>query len=276
MRWRRRHGSQFAASTPALLSLAAAGLSLRSDAGGRILDAVDVEFTSDELVVIAGLNGAGKSMLVRCLLGLTKPSEGRVLLDGKDIASGRRRLRQRVGLVFQESHLQIIGQTVAEDVEITPRALGLGEEEVRRLADRAMAVVGLESKADCDPHRLSGGERRRLCLAAALAHNPDIVFLDEPFVSLDKPSASAFYHAITQARAAGHGVVVVTHDIERFLPVADRFVLLDRGRVAAADAPLSVLPIAEELGLIEATRRAPATGDSAAAPSASAVPRSHA
>ncbi len=239
-----------------MLSLSAVGVSLRTVDGTGILDSVDIEFHSNELVVLAGQNGAGKSMLVRCLLGLTKPSAGRVLLDGREISCSRRELRRRVGLVFQESHLQIIGQTVLEDVELTPRAMGFTNQKVESLTARALMVAGLENKRELDPHVLSGGERRRLCLAAVLAHNPELVFLDEPLVSLDRPSAATFVKAMLHARSEGRGVVVVTHDVERFLHAADRLVLLDHGRLIAAGGPQEILQQAEQLDLVS-TKRSP-------------------
>lgn len=215
------------------LRLEARDLSLRSSSGRVLLDSVTVGFASGEFCCLAGLNGAGKSLLLKCMVGLLRPTAGAVFLDGTEISRVRDRLRTEVGMVMQESHLQILGQTVEEDVAFTPRALGLDPADCAARVEDALAITGLGSRRTEDPQLLSGGERRRLCLAGILAHRPRLVLLDEPFTGLDAPSAETVLLALRRAHEEGVGVVVAGHDLHRLASVAGRLVRLDAGKLVA-------------------------------------------
>lgn len=216
----------------------AAGVTVRAPDGAALLDGINLSLTAGELCVIAGRNGAGKTLLARCLAGIIKPDKGRVIAEGS-----------RPALVFQDTRSQILGQTVAEDVSLGPRSAGLPAHAIdRRVAD-ALARTGLEELSRRDPLTLSGGEQRRLSVAALLALDPGILILDEPFASLDYEGVREVLSVVLELRARDVGVTVITHDLEKVLAHADRLVLLNGGRLRADDTPAAVIPGARSCGL---------------------------
>ena len=202
------------------------------------LDRVTLEVARGECVALIGESGSGKSTLLRCFNRLTDPDAGRVLVDGEDAAGlDPIALRRRVGYVPQEGGL-LPHWTVRRNVALVPWLRGAEGPLVR--ADRALALVGLEPAeyGDRRPRELSGGQRQRVAVARALAAEPDVVLLDEPFGALD---------AITRAdlQEAFHGLrndlrftaVLVTHDLDEAFLLADRVAVLRRGVVEQVAPP---------------------------------------
>ena len=151
------------------------------------LDRISLGIEKGTLVVITGPNGSGKTTLLKHLNGLLRPQSGTVRIDGVTVARDLRRARRLVGMMFQDAASQIIGDTVGEDVAFGPENLRLDREDVDRRVEQALSRVGLANFAGRRPHLLSGGEKRRLAIAAILAMQPSIVVFDEPFTSLDYP-----------------------------------------------------------------------------------------
>ncbi|MEM3510071.1 MAG: ABC transporter ATP-binding protein, partial [Nitrososphaerales archaeon] len=150
-------------------------------AGVKALDDITVKFGQGELVAIVGANGAGKTTLVKHMNGLLKPTKGTVKVFGYDttqqtVAS----LSRRVGVVFQNSDHQLFSDTVEHEVEFGLRNFGFSHEVVKQRVDWALRFFGLNEYATTSPMMLSGGEKKRLCLAAVLAWDPDVLVLDEP------------------------------------------------------------------------------------------------
>lgn len=218
-------------------SVTAEGITLCAE-GRELLSDVSLSLRSGELVVLAGRNGAGKSVLARCLAGLLVPETGRVAVTGPPAR-----------LVFQDTRSQVLGQTVFEDVALGPRSARLPHEEVIRRAEAALDRTGLTEVRSRDPLTLSGGEQRRLSVAALLALAPDILIMDEPFSSLDFEGVRDVLELILELRTAGHGVLVITHDLEKLGAHADRLVLLDGGRLVADGPPAAVLSAAGDCGI---------------------------
>ena len=210
---------------------------------------VNLEIEEGEFLVIAGANGSGKTTLLRHLNGLLLPSEGRVEVDGHSVQGNLARSRQLVGMMFQDAASQIIGDTVGEDVAFGPENLCLEREEVDRRVSRTLSTVGLTEFADQRPHLLSGGEKRRLAIAAILAMQPRIIVFDEPFTSLDYPGIRQVLEQIVTLQKTGHTIVVTTHDLEKVLAHADRLIIMHQGRVVRDGAPASVLMEAESFGV---------------------------
>jgi energy-coupling factor transport system ATP-binding protein len=179
-----------------------------------------------DVVLVVGATGSGKSTLLRLLAGLLEPAEGTVVVDGE-----RASARNGIGIVFQNPEMQFFAETVAADVAFGPRNLGLPEPEA--IAERALRSVGLDPAAfgERSPFTLSGGEARRAAIAGVLAMEPRYVLLDEPTAGLDRRGREAVLGALEAVRERS-GVLVVTHDPEQFLTVADRIVVLDGGAVA--------------------------------------------
>jgi len=199
----------------------------------RALAGVDVAFGPREVVLVLGATGSGKSTLLRMAAGLLTPGSGSVTLDGRPVDGPLAVVEPGVGLVFQSPEMQLFAETVEADVAFGPRNQGLSDDDAHRRAARALAAVGLaaEGFGPRSPFSLSGGEARRAAIAGILAMDPGYLLLDEPTAGLD-PAGRRSVRDIVEASRETAGVVVVTHDAEEFLGMADRVVLLAGGHVA--------------------------------------------
>jgi len=206
-----------------VLPIAASGLVLER-AGRRIVDNIDLTVDGDGISVIMGPNGAGKSVLLRLLTGLLAPDAGSVSW------SGRRPDRARapaVGLVFQKPVL--LRRSAMANIRYGLRA-GSRAERNRRAAD-ALARAGLKHLANNAARLLSGGEQQRLALARALAHDPEVLLLDEPCANLDPAATAAIESVIRDAGARGTKIVLITHDVAQAKRLADDITFLHDGRI---------------------------------------------
>ncbi|HAW85382.1 MAG: hypothetical protein A2087_07000 [Spirochaetes bacterium GWD1_61_31] len=218
--------------------------------GGRCgLDGLDLRLDTAGFTLITGHNGSGKSLLLRHLLGLEQPDAGRVLVDGRPLAACLAGTRRRVALVFQEPEHQILGLTVAEDMAFGPSCAGRKPADYEPELRSALACCGLAGFEEHLTANLSGGEKRRLAVAACLASQPELLLLDEPFNDLDWRGASELLAILQALRADGIGIVVVTHDLEKCLAHADRLVVLDGGRVVRDAPPAELWAELPALGL---------------------------
>ncbi len=211
---------------------------------GTHVDLCGLEFTADRgsRVAILGPNGAGKTTMLFHILGLLAPQEGTVEVFGVDPSSRWADIRRRIGVVLQNVDEQIISPTVYDDVAFSPRQYGLGEAEVRDMAEAALELLGIEHLAARVPHNLSGGEKRKVALAGALVMRPDLLVLDEPFEGLDPTSRTALIALLrTLAEERGVTIVMSTHDIDTVPEFADyAYVLQQGGRIVLKGTPAEV------------------------------------
>ena len=189
------------------------------------LDGIDLCLDRGDFVVLGGANGSGKSLLMAIIAGLVKPSSGKVVRKAS------------VGLVFQNPDLQILGETPWEDVLIGPKNQGVRGDELEETGRRALERVGLEEKAHFPSRSLSGGEKRRLAAAGILAMERDLIIFDEPFANLDYPGVRQTNALLSQLHREGRTVVVLTHELEKCLALATRFMVLHRGRLVFDGSP---------------------------------------
>jgi energy-coupling factor transporter ATP-binding protein EcfA2 len=199
--------------------------------------------------VLSGPNGSGKTLLARHLLGLERPDEGRVLLDGRDLQADLREARRRIAFVFQEPEHQILGMTVDEDVAWTPARLGWSRDRILASRERALRLTGLEGRGWEPTAFLSGGEKRRLAVASVLAAEPAMIILDEPFNDLDWLGVKTLLHILLDLHQQGIALLVITHDLEKCLAHADRLVVLHAGGIAAEGPVRDIWDRLPELGL---------------------------
>lgn len=211
--------------------------------GRRVLDDVDLRMRRCEVLSVLGGSGAGKSTLLRLLAGLNKPDRGQILLFGQNIASlgGRELLplRMRMGMVFQGAAL-FDSLTVGQNVGFALREhTRLNKAEIRERVAEVLAKVGLPGIEDQYPHELSGGMRKRVGIARALALRPELVLFDEPTAGLDPRNAKAICELIAELRRdICQTAVVVTHDLPCAFMISDEVALLDRGRIVETGSPV--------------------------------------
>jgi sulfate transport system ATP-binding protein len=207
------------------------------------LDHVSLDFPSGELVALLGPSGCGKTTLLRVIAGLETPDSGSVLFHGED-ASDRDVRQREVGFVFQHyalfRHMSVF-ENVAFGLRVKPRALRPNNKEIRDKVFALLKLVQLDWLADRYPHQLSGGQRQRIALARALAVEPKVLLLDEPFGALDAKVRKELRRWLRRLHDELHITsIFVTHDQEEALEVADRVVLMNKGKVEQIGTPEEV------------------------------------
>jgi sulfate transport system ATP-binding protein len=204
------------------------------------LNDVSLDFPQGELTALLGPSGCGKTTLLRCIAGLEHPDSGQVLLDGQD-ASDRHVRERQVGFVFQHyalfKHMTVF-ENVAFGLRVKSRAERPSEDQIRRKVKDLLELVQLDWLADRYPPQLSGGQRQRIALARALAVEPRVLLLDEPFGALDAKVRKELRRWLRRLHDDLHVTsIFVTHDQEEALEVADQVVLMNKGRVEQLGAP---------------------------------------
>lgn len=213
---------------------------------------VNVKIEKGEFVGIIGHTGSGKSTLVQHFNGLIKPTSGQILVDGKDVWENEKDIKQlrfKVGLVFQYPEYQLFDETVEKDIAFGPKNMGLDEHEVSSRVKMAAEVVGLSDELlKKSPFELSGGQKRRAALAGVLAMQPEVLILDEPTAGLDPVGRDNILDRISQYRKQSNTtVLLVSHSMEDVAKVADRVLVMNKGRVAMFDDVDKVYCRGEEL-----------------------------
>ncbi len=214
--------------------------------GTEALRLVNFTIMPGECVALIGPNGAGKSTILWHLNGLLPDdshARGDVRIEGEKVhPKNLEKIRQKVGLVFQDADDQLFCPTVFEDVAFGPRQFGLPADRVKEIVRQSLAQVGLEGFETRAPHRLSGGEKRRVCLAGVLACNPSILVLDEPTSNLDPRGRRQFMQLLAGLTATR---IIATHDLEMVLELCSRAILFDGGQVVAEGPAHELLANAE-------------------------------
>ena len=208
----------------------------------RVLDGVDLRVEKGESVVIIGRSGGGKSILLKHLIGLLRPDEGDVIIDGESIAGMNERqllkVRRKFGMLFQGAAL-FDSLTVAENVAFVLQREGkLTEPEISKKVDQALDMVDLGGTQDKKPAELSGGMRKRVGLARAIVYEPEIVLFDEPTTGLDPIVADSIDQLIVRVREQlDVTTVAVTHDMRSARRIGQRILMLYHGRIHFAGTP---------------------------------------
>ncbi len=214
-------------------------LSYRYPDGTLTLEGVDISIDRGEFVAIMGPNGCGKTTLVRHLNALLMPTAGSVSVFGMDTKDMSKvwNIRQTVGMVFQNPQTQFVGTTLEEDVAFGPENLGLPQNEIRKRVDRALLEVRLMEYKTHAPKTLSGGQMQRAAIAGVLAMEPECIVFDEVTSMLDPESRQMILDTIQQLHQSGKTIIYVTQRIEEILPLADRIVSMQDGRIEFMGTP---------------------------------------
>lgn len=212
------------------------------------LDGLSMRIRQGSRIALLGANGSGKSTLLRLLDALYFPARGELkafgeILSEQTFADDQTNFafRRRVGLVFQNPDVQIFNPTVFDEVAFGPLQLGWTRDRILRCVDEILARFAIGHLKDRAPHRLSGGEKKRVALASVLILEPEVLLLDEPTASLDPESQSEVIRFLIESRNTGRTIVTATHDLDIVEDIADFVFVLDKGKVAGAGTPAEIL-----------------------------------
>jgi len=216
------------------------------------VDGVSMEIRKGEFLGIIGHTGSGKSTLIQHLNGLLKPTSGTVYLDGRDIWSDPKKIREvrfRVGLVFQYPEYQLFEETVYKDIAYGPKNMGLDTAEIDRRVRASAVFAGLqEDLLEKSPFDLSGGQKRRVAIAGVIAMEPEALILDEPSAGLDPAGRRSLLENIrAYHQQTGATVVMVSHSMDEVAENVDRIIVLANAGVVMSGTPHEVFSRAQEL-----------------------------
>jgi len=213
------------------------------------LENIDLTVQAGESLVILGANGCGKSTLLKLLDGLYFPTQGEICAFGELLSEEALRddafnfaFRRRVGLVFQDTDVQLFSPSVLDELAFAPLQLGLPREEVNRRVDSVLGALRIEKLRERAPHRLSGGEKRRVALASILTLDPEVWLLDEPTTGLDPRSQAWLVDFILEQRRIGKTVITSTHDLAIAAQIATKIYVFDEEHhVVASGLPDEIM-----------------------------------
>jgi cobalt/nickel transport system ATP-binding protein len=235
------------------------------------LDAVSLGIQEGRRVVLLGANGSGKSTLLRLLNGLSFPESGEVSYCGGPMTEEHFRdeqfsfaFRRCVGMVFQNPDVQLFNPSVFDEVAFGPLQLRWPKEAIRERVVQTLDSMGIARLRDRPPHRLSGGEKKRVAIASVLVLDPKVLLLDEPTAGLDPQSQSQIIDLLAGWRSSGRTVVTATHDLDAVEDIADWCFVFRGGRVVAQNSPSSILgdtALLQATGLLHSHRHVHRSGE---------------
>jgi len=200
----------------------------------KVLKGVDLSIKPGEFVSIVGQSGAGKTTLVRLLIGEERADEGQVLIGDWDITKISRRevpfLRRQIGVIFQDFKL-LPKKTLEENVSFALQVSGGSSQKIKKIVPSVLKIVGLDDKKKRYPHEVSGGEQQRAAIARALVHQPKILLADEPTGNLDAINANEIIDLLLRINKFGTTVILVTHNKEIVNRLGKRVITMEQGRI---------------------------------------------
>ena len=216
--------------------------------GTPVLDNLSFHIRKGETVGLIGANGAGKSTIMKLMLGLL-PAQGEILVDGMPVTKQNLPpIRQKIGFVLQDSDNQMFMPTVYEDMIFGPRNYGLSREEADARVDRVLRELGLENLKHRHNHKISGGEKRMAAIATILAMEPEMIVMDEPSTALDPVNRRRVISTINSRKETK---LIASHDLDMILDTCQRVILLNHGRIVADGEAETIL---RDQALLEANR----------------------
>ncbi|MFN7995820.1 MAG: ABC transporter ATP-binding protein [Bryobacteraceae bacterium] len=222
------------------------------------LNSLSMHVCRGERVALLGANGSGKSTLLRLLAGLSFPHQGGVSFFGDPLSERSLedeefffRFRRRVGVVFQNPDIQLFSPSVFDELAFGPLQLGWPRKKIRHAVEHLLEAMDIGHLRDRAPHRLSGGEKKRVAIASVLILDPEVLLFDEPAAALDPHSQAYVVDFLVSCRSSLKTVVVATHDLDILEDIADRCYVLEDGRMKGEGAPLDVL---HDVKLLEQSR----------------------
>lgn len=206
---------------------------------------VNLKINEGDIVAIAGSSGSGKSTLAEIIAGLTIPTTGNVIVDGVNLYAKKnkqekisaKKIRQKIGMVFQYADYQLFEETVEKDIAFAPKQMGFSEETVKEKVNRAMNLLNLsEDIKNRVPFNLSGGEKRKVAIAGILAFSPKYLILDEPTVGLDAKGRNEILNLILRLNNEENTTVIFTsHNMENIAEISDKTIVINEGKILKYD-----------------------------------------
>mgnify|MGYP002073127639 FL=1 len=215
----------------------------------RAVDEVDLDVQQGEFVAILGHNGSGKSTLAKHINAILYPTEGTVLVDGRDTKEDAYiwEIRQKAGMVFQNPDNQIIGQVVEEDVGFGPENMGVPTKEIWERVEESLKAVGMYEFRKHSPNKLSGGQKQRVSIAGVIAMHPKCIVLDEPTAMLDPNGRKEVIRAVRALNQVENvTILLITHYMEEVI-YADRVIVMDRGKAVMQGTPREIFSQVDKL-----------------------------
>lgn len=198
-----------------------------------VFDNFDFSVEKGMTIAIDGENGAGKTTLFRILNGLSFPQQGKYLFDGREITAkylknnhNAKLFHKQIGFLFQNPEVMLFNSTVYEEIAFGPRQMGFSEEEVKKRTYDCMEIFGLKDLAGKAPYHLSGGQKKKVALAAVMSLNPEVVILDEPFDGLDNKSRESLLNFLSELKEAGKNILISTHEHDLIEKIVDEKVTI--------------------------------------------------
>ncbi len=208
------------------------------DGGFQALKDVDLEIREGEILALLGPNGAGKTTLISTVCGITTPTGGRVTVGGHDVIKDYRKARRLIGLVPQEINLEPF-EKVMSNVRFSRGLFGHGPDDAH--VEKTLRQLSLWDKRDSKIVALSGGMKRRVLIAKALAHEPRVLFLDEPTAGVDVELRRDMWETVRALKAAGVTIILTTHYIEEAEAIADRIGIINKGEIQLVEATADLM-----------------------------------
>lgn len=216
------------------------------------VDNISVNIEKGEIIGIIGHTGSGKSTFVQMLNGLIKPTSGEIYIDGKNIwdkPKEIRKIRFKVGMVFQYPEYQLFDETVYKDISFGPTNMGMSQQEIDDTVRMAAKFAGLKDDLlQKSPFDLSGGEKRRAAIAGVIAMNPEVLILDEPTAGLDPKGKDLLLSQIrSYHRQQNNTILLISHSMEDVAQIADKIMVMNKSHLEMFDTPVNVFSRVEEL-----------------------------
>ncbi|MEO6922133.1 MAG: ABC transporter ATP-binding protein [Collimonas sp.] len=205
----------------------------------RAVDGISFQVRQGQTLGLIGPNGAGKSTTVSLICGLLRPDAGQILLDGEAVSAGNSTAKHKIGLVPQELALYE-DLSANENLKLFGALYGLTGSRLKTRCSEVLALVNLSDRAADKPGSFSGGMKRRLNIAAALLHDPQLLILDEPTVGVDPQSRNAIFDSLEQLKREGRSLIYTSHYMEEIERLADHIVIIDHGKVLADETPAAL------------------------------------
>lgn len=206
--------------------------------GRRVVHGVNLDVNGGEVVGLLGPNGAGKTTTFHMMVGLVRPDQGKVFMNGEDLTSTPIYQRARAGLSYLPQEPSVFRRlSVEENLQAILELLDLSEVERRQRANALMRMLGVSHLAGHKAHTLSGGERRRVEIARALVHSPYFILLDEPFTGVDPIAVAEIQNIIRALIKTGIGILITDHNVRETLGICDRAYILNEGLVLEEGTP---------------------------------------